>query len=386
MAGTHAFADHLVRSASGIWYLRLVIPDHVRAANPSLPKELRRSTKQVQKRAALTTAREMCLKFLTSVKPSQAPMLVSEISSAQCFTIHFENGRVTTEASPGATPETLILLSRITSHVYTQMLARCVRTPETSADIAASTPVVSAQPVVHPTTMQPTVAPDELPPALHVDTPNPSHPVWLSEAIDRWRLHGGVKFSDTTWKHAYSPTFRIFRELIADERRDITHEDGSMTASCLDIRICNITRAHVEKFYTLLQRMPARQGKRKDGVEAPTLIKNCAAEGGAVQTPVNIEKLLTHIAPFLKYTVRKQWVTDCLDDEMDLLLPAASVRTQNAAKRAKPGAVALAAKELCKTFEQPAFLEGAVAHDWKFWIPPMRLFLARALRNSANST
>ncbi|UUZ68769.1 hypothetical protein LP416_02250 [Polaromonas sp. P2-4] len=38
-------ASHLAKGPNGIWYFRLAIPARVRALNPKLPKEIRRSTR-----------------------------------------------------------------------------------------------------------------------------------------------------------------------------------------------------------------------------------------------------------------------------------------------------------------------------------------------------
>jgi hypothetical protein len=59
-------AHYLTRSANGIWYARLVIPPHIRAANPNLPREIRRSTRTAEKRLAATRARNICLDYFLS--------------------------------------------------------------------------------------------------------------------------------------------------------------------------------------------------------------------------------------------------------------------------------------------------------------------------------
>lgn len=59
-------ASHLMKGPHGIYYLRLAIPECVRALNPGLPKELKRSTLQAEKRAALAQAKQMCVDFLTT--------------------------------------------------------------------------------------------------------------------------------------------------------------------------------------------------------------------------------------------------------------------------------------------------------------------------------
>jgi len=59
-----AGAHYLTRGANGIWYARLAVPASLRALNPNLPREIRRSTRTAEKRLAATRARQMCLEFL----------------------------------------------------------------------------------------------------------------------------------------------------------------------------------------------------------------------------------------------------------------------------------------------------------------------------------
>ena len=62
-ASLPAGSTHLSRSASGLWYFRLKVPDAIRQAHPHLPKEIRRSTKTRHRCHALAISRKMCLDF-----------------------------------------------------------------------------------------------------------------------------------------------------------------------------------------------------------------------------------------------------------------------------------------------------------------------------------
>jgi hypothetical protein len=67
-------ASHLCLGANGIWHMRLVVPAHIRARHPGLPRELKRSTKATQKGLALARAQKMFIDFFVKYS-SGATML-----------------------------------------------------------------------------------------------------------------------------------------------------------------------------------------------------------------------------------------------------------------------------------------------------------------------
>ncbi|WP_205665271.1 site-specific integrase, partial [Caldimonas tepidiphila] len=198
---------------------------------------------------------------------------------------------------------------------------------------------------------------------------------WLSEAIEHWRTKSGVRFSDQTWTSAYQPSFRIFRELIGKDRRDLVREDGSLEPSQLDIRLSELSRAHMELLHDLLRKLPQRQGKRQDGLEALTLLRLAKERRWPVQSPGNVAKKLSHIHPFVRYASAKGWIEHSVALELDLQLKAAERRASQAeSKTPKLGAIALSTEELRHTYESEAYREGALQIDWKYWIDPLRLY------------
>ncbi len=203
-------------------------------------------------------------------------------------------------------------------------------------------------------------------------------PIWLSDAIQEWRTHDGIAFSHETWKHSYSSTFRIFRELLGRERRDISLDDGTFRPSQLDRRIDTLTRADIEHLYKQLKLYPTRQGKRLDDVEAPERIEIARATQQRLQSPANVDKLLDQIGPFINYMGDKGWVSQDICWELRLQKKASVQRASKAAEakpNGAPGAVALTLDELKRTFEQPAYLEGAIKSDWAYFVDPIRLFV-----------
>lgn len=281
--------------------------------------------------------------------------------------------------APNAEPDTLQLALRIMNHLMVQITGRCVRSPATDAAQAMTPNVMShVEPVAAPVPAIAPVAPATAERPSGSTPTKDGHPIWLSDAIKRWRNHDGIRFSDETWNHSYKPTFRIFRELLGNERRDIVQDDGSLLPSQLDRRIDTISRSDIEQLYEQLKVYPSRQGKRIDELEAPQRIQIARAEKRRVQSPANVDKLLEQINPCLSYMADKGWVSHELCWEMKLQRQAAIQRASKAAE-AKPhgaaGAVALAIGELKRTFEQPAYLQGAITNDWAYFIDPIRLYV-----------
>lgn len=84
--------------------MRLVVPEHIRARHPKLPRELRRSTKVALKRLALVKSREMCFDFFVKYG-SGAPMLTLDEKPDESFALFYENGKIRIDHSPSASGE-----------------------------------------------------------------------------------------------------------------------------------------------------------------------------------------------------------------------------------------------------------------------------------------
>ena len=307
-------------------------------------------------------------------------MLVSPPSSStapQGFLIEYVAGRLRTELYPGAIPE----VRRLYMHLL-----------ETAASFGEGASATSAPPVATAVTPAPAAAPSE-PNAGRAAEPGEEVAtdgvVWLSEAIRDWRTHGAHTFQDHTWRNAYSASFRLFRELVGNTRRDIVGDDGVIEKQKLDIRLCELTPAHIRQFHDLLKRVPMRQGKRDDGVEALDLILAADAQEHAVkklgekrrprQSEENVCKRFEHIKPGLEHMRGNRWITEAVREKFLLELKAASANLSEARKYSKdpkPGAIRLSVQELCRTFDSPAYIDGSAQRDWKYWIPPMLLTTA----------
>lgn len=369
-------AGHLSKGPAGVWYMRLAIPARVRQLNPGLPGELKRSTLVTHKRLALARARKMCSEFVASLTlPEGEKMLANGSTNQSRFNIEYIDGRIQTAFSPDpADADIMVVFSRIQSMVMAQMAGRASRSLQAS-------PAMIAQPAEVLTTFalpsSPALAQSSPLASLAiaieaVDTAatNAGAPIWLSDAIEAWRTGDGRNFSDKTWRKSYAPTFR-------NTRRDITTAEGQTIANQLDRRLATLTRKDIEDLYSKLKEYPARQGKRRDGIEAPQRIAEAKASNAPLQTPGNVKKLLDHCAPFFRHLKAKEWVQVDLDAEIGLQLGAAfrrQIDTAEATGDDDAGYVSLTTEDLRSTYEQPSFLELVAEHEWATWIDPIRLF------------
>lgn len=310
-------------------------------------------------------------------------MLVNDPAAAtprQGFLIEYVDGRLRTDLYQGASAEVV----RLYMHLVQAATGFNADAPANASPLAAppATPTPAAAP---PTSMAAAAAP------LHAAPIPPNCAVaggmvWLSDAIRDWRIAGPHTFQDHTWVHAYRPSFRVFRELVGNVRRDIVNDDGDIEHAKLDIRLSELTPEHMRQLHDLLKRLPQRQGQRDDGVEALDLILAADAQEKAVkklgetgrprQSYSNIVKKLEHVKPALQYMFKNGWISAATHVKFGLEWEKASADqsvARSLSNDPKPGAVRLLDEELRRTFESPAYLEGAAKCDWMYWIPPMLL-------------
>lgn len=401
-------ASHLSRGPNGVYYVRLTIPDRVRRLRPDLPRELRRSTHTTAKQPALRHARQICEQLMTSLNNAGTAMLVTDSAAAKPrpgFLIEYVDGRLRTDLYQGAGPEVRRLyLHLVEAAAGFEALAAPVLPAPASSSGATVSPALSAaavSPAAPMAAWPPAIAPT---PATAVEAdrvasvlqaaqspPAPQEPelgdIWLSDAIQDWRQFGPHTFQGHTWLHAYRPSFRVFRELVGNTRRDIIGDSGEIEHAQLDIRCRDLTPEHMRQFHQLLQRLPQRQGKRDDGVEALDLILAADAQERTVkklgeknrprQSHANIIKKLEHVKPFIGYMLTKEWISSLTHSNFLLELKTASANQSEARKYSKdpkPGAIRLTADDLRSTFQSPAYIAGASQCDWKYWLPPILLY------------
>ena len=170
---------------------------------------------------------------------------------------------------------------------------------------------------------------------------------WLSDAIDLWLRKGGVAYRKVTWEYSYKPTYRVLRELVANQRRDRTMPDGAHQFQLLDIPIRQINRATVRAYHDGLIELPARQGRRSDGLEAKERIRQGRKDGLKPPSLSSVVKKLEHINPFPVYAKSKCWIPEAVLDEFKISIKDAVSKVIMVEKQArtKPGAVALSSDE-----------------------------------------
>ena len=302
-------------------------------------------------------------------------MLAPDEKLKQSFSLVYIDGSIRAETSPAASPDTVLFMSRCLQLMTMQMLGRAHRAANDPGRPEQAEPTQA--PPAQWTMTAPGAAPSPAPPPPAVAIPQaPVAPgQWLSDAIDTWRADG-TTFSEESWTYSYKPSFRVFRELIGEVRRDRTDKDGSLDEDILDMRVSQITRAHIQAFAEGLKVLPQRQGRRTDGVEALARIEEGRSKRLPSPSKGSVAKKLLHIRPFLVWAKRKGWMGQDVVDEFALALENAdaAVSKSNSSKSVKPGYVALSAVELKTLFEQHAFLAGAIRADWSYWIPLLCLY------------
>lgn len=428
-ASLPAGSTHLSRSSSGLWYFRLKVPDAIREAHPHLPKEIRRSTKSRHRNHALAISRKMCLDFFIRYKKLETslpqPDRKIEIASApNSFVLTCVDGKISIstsqidfamlqkltgivqtlevamasndscfaapmQPSPVATPVplpvqvqpqhsvitpteavqpvTLVQVPPVAQTPVVEQPAACVAAP-----VVTSVPVAPAAPVAHPAP----AASVNVPAAYAAfDTTSPA-PVWLSDAIEDWRVNGPNRFSNGSWVHTYASTFRVLREIIGNTRRTITHSDGSQQHNAPDIRVCEITRDHIVRFHEALKVLPPNQGHNTAVIEALVRIRDREKNQQPLPSPHSVEKKLGHIQPFFKYAKQSKWVHADVFDVMELARKSAAALLAKKERRSqrKKGYGALNTDELRKLFGQPAFAANAKKKPWTYWIPLFCLY------------
>ena len=302
-------------------------------------------------------------------------MLAPDEKSKQSFSLVYVDGSFRAETSPAASPDTVLFMSRCLQLMTLQMIGRAHRAGNDPSRPDQAQP--TRAPPAHLTIAAPGATPGHAPatPAAAVEQAPVVPGQWLSDAIDTWRADG-TTFSEESWTFSYKPSFRVFRELIGNVRRDRTLKDGSLEENILDMPVNQIARAHIQAFAEGLKALPQRQGRRTDGVEALARIEEGRSKRLPSPSKSSVAKKLLHIRPFLVWAKRKGWVGQDVVDEFALALENAdaAVSKSNSTKNIQPGYVALSAVELKTLFEQHAFLAGAIRADWSYWIPLLCLY------------
>ena len=379
----HAGSAHLSRSPSGLWYMRLKVPDDIRAAHPHLPKELRRSTKTRHKIHALAISRKMCLDFLIRHKRSEKYMgqpdhqlpPATQVGHGYTFTVVDNKVHVHFASAPDF--QTMQQATRCMQALQSALAANDANFSAAENQLAQplSPPQREASPALTQTTA-PYSSPSPVVLATEPEPYDPNAPQWLSDAIHLWRRNGPHLFTENTWEHFYKPSFRILREIIGTERRTITREDGTIEPNVLDIPMREISSRHIAILHASLKQLPPNQGANTAVVEALVRIKQRERQGQPLPTASSVEKKLGHLLPFFRFAKESKWLSPDVLDAMQLARKTASthlVKSQRK-KGGKVGYVALSQTELQRVFRHHAFKDDCYKNPWKFWVPMLCLY------------
>lgn len=303
-------ARHLYRSRHGIWYVRWVVPADLRARFPQLPKELKRSTKTAETRAARRFAREFLGQCILRLNSCDLGMADTPDDRLNAILGSLIRGPVANGARQGA-DHRLVTPMVVERDPVTRRITRVETQPhdpdpaklinelfraEREAE-AAESHRQAPQAVAHADVSVTSQAP-----ALEV-TPTGRSRKWLGEAVDQYleNLKRKGNHSDGTLKFTIAPSLRIFRELISTKRRAPDDED---TLGPWDISLGDITPDRLDDFVSAFWKFPSRQGKRPGTADA----KEVLALGGAAQSTQNASKRLNHVLGLLQWLGKRQEV------------------------------------------------------------------------------
>ena len=360
---------HLFKSANGTWYFRLAVPAAIRAQHPELPRELKRSTETANKRVAEARAREMCIEF-SNRYTTGVSIPTPDLISNESFAIVYNNGNLGLKDFHGASPATLSLMTKCFELMTQQICAWAAREADMFNPHCA--PISDLAPPVQSNSIL--VTPGLKDCHTVVVREAETIVIWLSDAVEDWRKNGSGRFNQITWDTVYCPSFRVFREIVSDRRCDREMDTGIKELGILDIQLHQLTRQHMKELRQCLQELPPNQGRRTNDTEAMERITEGRKQKSKPPSRGSVAKKLSHIGGFMEYCKRKGWI--CLDllDEYRLAVEGALKDASQESDKSRPGYVALNRIELRKVYEQPAFLAGAVAAAWRYWVPLICLY------------
>lgn len=337
-------ADHLVKSRHGIWYFRWVVPGPVRKRHPSLPKELKRSTKTADIRQARAIARQLHHRFqLLYVRPSDMPL-----------------------------PEGLIRSFEIELDPATGAVRKVVAAPEEWQAAHQAMQDIARQMNEHihhhaKTLVQAQPAPLATPPSAN-DVPT------ISQAFEDFSKlqRASAEWSDETLRYTHTPTIKLFRELVGEARPHTGTDDSEQW----DLTLDRLDKERIDRFLDEFWRFPARQGRRSS-LTARELME----QGGTPQSRANVFKRLGHVRLFIEYCVQKGWVQPQVLQAIDVVLSKDTKRNRLKAAAQRPGFdgsyvdgyVSFNNDELAALFGK-AFKTHVARRADRYWIPLLGLY------------
>lgn len=334
------YPSYLSVSRHGVFYVRLVTPKAVRAINPQLPKEIRKSLQTRCPREAVVRSRAMALDFR---------ILISEVSKAmgnnndnydsKLIVDRHLNGSYSLRIEPSDTVEKV--------REYIKMLKELGTIPPdaTALDIAGHEQVTEAE-------FRET--------KLKVMDIRPGG-AWLSDVIEAFANEKlqEKQWEMNTWTRTYQPLLRDFREIISSQQRTVTDKDG-VSSQIWDIQSMIIDETHIETYCKAMWVFPKNYGSIKGIGNAKQALK----AGLPPQSRANAFKKIRMLKTFLMWAYKKKK----LSQELDELLPIEKLDKKRDTR--KDGYQPWTPDELKIIFERDTYpIEG-----WKYWTPIIGLF------------
>lgn len=335
------FPNYVSISRHGVFYVRLVTPKAVRASNPQLPKEIRKSLHTRCPREAVVRSRAMALDWRILITEVSKAMSNKKDNYDSKLLLHpHANGSYSLQVQPGDTVAEV--------REFIQMLREL-------GTIPANATVIDEMAYENPTDKEFREA------KLAVMDLKPNGP-WLSEVIEAFAKEKlqEKQWDENTWTQTYRPLLRDFREIISNQKRTIVDKDGTQK-TIWDIPSKKIEEEEIEKYCDSMWRFPMNYGSMKNVGDA----KQALNAGLPPQSKANASKKIRMVKTFLIWAYKKKK----LEQELDELLPVE--KKDKKRDKSKEGFQPWTLPELKKIFERDTY---PVDIGWKYWTPILALF------------
>lgn len=326
--------SYLILNRLGMFCLRVVLPPALRERCPSLPREVRRSLGTRDRRAARAYALQFAARY-------QA--LLAQYSEPHARSL-----------------DALADLPGLVRNIMADAIVG-------SATLAPTSPSIFFHELREPPSPTSTIAAE-----------------WLSGAIERYRDEMRLEErwrDEQTWKSAYEPTLRHFREIIAPEEtvapRRRVHEDGQDLA-IFDIQVGGIRDDHVRQFKIAMGKWPkgfghgARGETRLSAKDALRMVHLPPQSAG------NALKKFEVVKAFLRWAHKDGCIPD--GDRYARILPS---KSRNSDGQGKRGYLPFTRVELRMLFESAEYRENGFQSGAQYWIPLLGLYTGARINELA---
>ena len=350
--------SYLARNRLGVFYFRVVFPKDLRIACPAVPNEIRRSLRTREPMSAKTAARIMganfheLLRVLYHMKNSGVPPSKWLVGFA-------DNGRVSVQKEDGDNPADLA-----------QIIAAFLQAGKMTSE-AASDPIARMA-------FNPSRAEVKEVDQINRSKKNAGRGEWLSEAIERFHQEKQASDwkDDNTWTSAYEPTLRHFRELISEEKRNVT-VDGK-TVPIYDIPVGEIYHEHIRNYKTDMLKFPGHFGQADRGASSAKMTAKDAMREFKDRKPQShstARKKYGFVKAFLNWAS----IDSCIREGAGF---AQILPSKGGKKKGDGGYAAFTTKDLKLLFESQEYKDGFDTPS-KYWIPIIGLYTGARLNEIA---